>query len=390
MAADVVERWLESHSPACLANMRLRPLEHPGMPGTPLSVQRGQAEAYVLEADDCSRWILKRFHHNCNLDRQYLKAVAQLLPRHDGLIAGTERKVLAASDLARETNTYHSASLAQWLDGCLLMPRIQGVDWAALADELREGDIALGLDERVALCRSLCEIIELLEQHDLAHRDLSSGNVFFNTTTWSAALIDFDSLYAPQLPMPEATTCGTAGYAAPYAWCHGQLDASGTWRAHADRHALALLCAELLLMDKGLPLTAEGGMFDQNELRAHHGQGIQRAIDQLQAVLPQAAALFEQAIRASSFDECPSPQQWMACWSNAPISRLTPPSLNDMEAMEADCFANILRQQRPAAPLWPAPALGSLPQVQLTAPPSEPVVPAYAVSMPDNPWEIMP
>jgi serine/threonine protein kinase len=156
-----------------------------------------------------------------------------------------------------------------------------GVDWAALADALREGKAELDPPQRIALCRGLAQLVQALEAAQCAHRDLSSSNVFIEPATLALALIDFDSLFHPSLTMPANTTCGTLGYTAPWAWRQDQLSGAATWSPAADRYALAILCAEFLLMDVGAALTAEGGMFDQDELRARQGPGVSAALARL-------------------------------------------------------------------------------------------------------------
>ncbi|MBM4040682.1 MAG: hypothetical protein FJ290_19425, partial [Planctomycetes bacterium] len=72
MPAEVVEGWLRSGHPAMLGELALRPVEHRGMPGMPLSIQRGQAEAFCLAGSDGTRWVLKKFHPGRSPNRSYL------------------------------------------------------------------------------------------------------------------------------------------------------------------------------------------------------------------------------------------------------------------------------------------------------------------------------
>ncbi len=384
MPAEVVEEWLVSRKPAQINGRLLRPVEHRGLSGTPLSIQKGQAEAFCLVDENGERWILKKFHSGRSLDRCYLETISSLLPQHNGFISGTHRQILSSESLDKAAGKHHSNQLAQWLDSTILMPQIDGLDWGSLADDLRDGTLELDNAQRVAMCRSLCRLALLLEKNNAAHRDLSSGNVFIHTNDWSVSLIDFDSLYHPGLTMPKATTCGTVGYAPPYAWQAGVLDASATWTPLADRYALGLLSVEFLILGKGAPLSAEGGMFDQDELRDGNGKSIEIARKGLSSEFPEANRLLEVVIDSSSFEECPSPQDWLAVCDG---SQVQPPQLIEMPAVD-DYFEEILRRQRPAVPLWPAPRLSDMPSVDVQLAPAAPAPPLTVVALPPDPWEV--
>ncbi len=384
MPAEVVERWLARGKPADINGKLLRPVEHSGLSGTPLSIQKGQAEAFCLTGANGDRWILKKFHNGRILDRSYLEAISTILPQHNGFISGTRREILSTGSLIRTANCYHNRELSQWLDGTILMSQIDGLDWSSLADDLRDGILTLDKAQRLASCRSLSKLVLLLEQIQAAHRDLSSGNVFIHPQDCSVSLIDFDSFYHPSLTMPGATTCGTVGYAAPYAWQTGVLDPTATWRPLADRYSLALLNVEFLVLAKGAPLSAEGGIFDQDELKARSGQSIELARRSLSTDFPEALGLFEAAINSSDFDQCPSPSDWLGVCDD---SQVQPPSLAEMPEAEANYFEEILRKQRPAVPLWPAPKLSDLPSLNFQMAASARTTPVSVVTLPQDPWE---
>ena len=361
MPADVMDRWLNCNRSADVNGKYLHPLEHKGLKGTPLSIQKGQAEVFCLRAEDGSHWVLKKFHAGRSLAHTYLTGIRSLLPSHPGFVSGTRREVLSSDALHTGNGHYHCPELGEWLDGTILMPRINGIDWSALADRIRDGQQELDRAQRRSLCRSLAELIRLLEMHKLTHRDLSSSNVYIHIDGWLTSLIDFDSLYHPRLTMPVATTCGTPGYVAPYTWQRGGLDPAISWRPGADRYALALLNTEFLALRKGAPLSVDGGMFDQDELCARSGKSVDLARNTLAAEHPQALPLFEAAIKSTSFDSCPSPQDWLSlCGSYV----LNPPRLADIEEFRAEDLAALLRRRRPAPPVWPAPLLRDLPPIE--------------------------
>jgi len=386
MAADVVEEWLASCQPACVNGMCLRPVEHGALKGTPLSIQKGQAEAFCLIGDDGRQWILKKFHAGRQPERGYLEAIRSVLPKGEGFLSGTARDVLSSASLTRGPACHCSAALAFWVDGTVLMPRISGIDWASIADEVRDGRVRLERVHRLALCMGLTTLVAEMERHQCCHRDLSSGNVFVDTRSWEVRLIDFDSLYHPTLPFPAATTCGTAGYTAPFTWRNGGLDPAVTWCAHADRFAMTLLNVEFLVLGPGAPLTAEGGMFDQDELRARRGHGLEDVRTTLKSEYPQVVPLLESGLQSAGFEACPSPEAWNTVLDAVPGGPVKPPRLDELEILEADFFKQLLKKRRPAAPLWPAPSLHELPPIDVRVPRT--AVPV--VTLPPDPWETGP
>ena len=387
MSAEVISKWLNRSLYAKINQIHLKPIEHKLLKGKPISCQKGQAEVFFLVDNNGNWWILKKFHNTCALDHAYLEKISSLLPQEEGFRCGMERQVLVKGSLDSSQKYYHNLEFNQWLDGTILMPRIKGIDWSALSDEIREGNIHLDKMQRLTLCKNLTLLVKSLEQNQCCHRDFSCGNVFIDTDTWLVSLIDFDSLYHPSLQMPRGTTCGTTGYTPPYAWHNGKLDPTGTWQAYADRYALALLVAEFLLVDQGSDATGEGGIFDQDELKNRSGSGLNLIISQLRPQYPQAARFLEETIRSSDFTQCPSPQDWMNFYNTIPSLLVTPPSLNELADIPADYFVKLLAKRRPAAPLWPAPRLGEMPMPDISLPkPQSPGLPASLVALPPDPW----
>ena len=137
MPFDVLRTWLSSGKPARLDGTCAQLAMHPMMHGEPIVVERGQAAAVMLSAEDSTRWVLKKFHQGRCPDESYVRGVGPLLPRHDSLLSGTNRRVLSTEDLKDAPGCYFSHELATWLNGTILMPRVAGVDWAAVADDVR-------------------------------------------------------------------------------------------------------------------------------------------------------------------------------------------------------------------------------------------------------------
>jgi serine/threonine protein kinase len=376
MAHPEIQKWFRSHQDAQVNGIRVRPIQHPLLKEEPLSIQKGQAEATCLESDTGNMWILKKLFKNKGLARSYLVPVGSLLPRHEGFIAGTERHILSADKLARAPQCYFSNDLASFLDGTILMPRILGMGWSGLADDIRDGQVQLSKQDRIVLLRNLIALITILEKSNCCHRDLSSGNVFIDTATWKVYLIDFDSLYHPSLVMPKTTTCGTTGYIPPYAWDGLGLDAKRTWCPHADRYTLGLLVIEFCVMDVRSPLTADGGMFDQDELRRRSGPGIESVKTSLRANWPTLLNLFQQTIDSRNFDSCPSPQGWQNVLNGCSSESIR---LDQMESIPAGYFQKILsRAIRPKIMSNLTPRLSDIPEFKVFP---------KTIILPPNPWK---
>jgi len=385
VAAEVMEKWLKTSRSAIIGQRLVKPIEHDRLKGKPLSSQRGQAEAFFI-TDDKGNWlVVKKFHSGCTLDRTYLDQVGSLLPKDPGFICGTDRQILYKGSLTKVKGYYYSKELDYWFDGTVLMPKVNGFDWTTLADEIRDGNITLDQLQRFTLCRNLTQLVELLEANRCCHRDLSCGNVFIDTNTWQVYFIDFGSFFHPSLRMPKATTCGTEGYTAPYAWKNNRLDPRRTWCEYADRYAVSLLNVEFLLVTKGTEVTAEGGIFDQDELKSRSGQGINAITRRMKSKHPQAVHLLQNAINSRSFADCPSPADWNNLYKGVPGMTVAPPSLADLQDTSVARISSILSKCRPAAQLWPAPSLQEMPVKTLQIP-KAPTIHTQAVDLPPDPW----
>ncbi len=237
------------------------------------------------------------------------------------------------------------------------MPRVEGTDWAGVAHDIREERIDLPRRQRAALGQKLADIVEALEATGCAHRDLTSGNVFVDIARSRLHVIDWESLYHNSLSMPTNTTAGTTGYSSPYAHDGDTLSAAKTWLPHADRYALGLLVAEFCLMDRNCPVTGDGGMFDQDELRHRQGPGLTTAKNALSRDWPDLVEPFEATIASADFASCPSPENWRDALSQDARHAYARP-LTDVSTAS---FEEILaRAAQAKTPTWPAPSLGAI------------------------------
>jgi len=358
MPAQEIDTWFRSKEALELGRLKLRPRAHPKLADLPLSVSRGQAEAFFAANVDNSVWIIKKFHRGRAPDLPYLRAIRGILPASPRCRAGKERQVLAAADVR---GRYRPDELLRWLDGAILMPRIDGVDWATMADAIRSGDMLPPSEGRLRLCRSFAVAIDELEAAGCSHRDLSCSNVYVDGQTWQVSIIDWDSMYHDSLTLPANTSGGTQGYVAPFACRGGGADVRASWRPRADRFALAILCAEFLGAEPGTPLEGDGGLFSQDELRRRAGRTVDAVRDTLCRAYTAAAALFDRTLQARGFDDCPAPEDWVRCCDSLLGGAASFPRLADVAWPEDEEFLRALAQRTPPPPMWPAPRLDDLP-----------------------------
>jgi len=315
LAEEIIERWLSGKWQANINGLALSLRPIPTLPEIPLSSKRGQAEAfYLIQSSSQSKWILKKFYPARIPDAGYLTTIRNLVPRIPGTEAATTRFILASSSLQGLSGGDSTAqsSLAGWLDSTVLMPEVIGVSWEVVADDMRDGLISPTATDRLEFAQALCQLIAGLEDADCSHRDLSSGNVFLNLNTKKIDLIDWDSMFHPTLNMPKNTTAGTAGYIAPFIPRSGpDWSPHASWQHHSDRFSMALLVAELLVLTQGSPISADGGLFRQDELTARSGSGITAVRRFLESNYPKVGELFVRALHATSFASCPAPKAWI-------------------------------------------------------------------------------
>jgi serine/threonine protein kinase len=216
--------------------------------------------------------------------------------------------------------------LKNWLDETILMPKIKGVTWAELADDIRDGSVAINNQQRLALVGSLSALMLSLENNQISHRDLSSTNIMIDKSTLSVSLIDWDCMYHPSISMPKNTTFGTEGYISPFVYKTG--NPITTWKEKSDRFSLAVFNVEFLGLAKGSPLAHDGGMFEQTKICMTNVYTFAKLLSKAQTDFPFAITLFERALNAKTFDDCPAPSEWFAFTgmpSVAPGPSISPP-----------------------------------------------------------------
>jgi len=310
MSCPTFNKWLCSRKYAKIGNKHLKPIENKHLRGEVLCCQRGQAEVSPLIADDKSSWMLKIFLQNKCPDTRYLNSIKSILPDNDdAFMCATKREVLTSSSPVRTPSTFYSAEFAKELNNTILMPQVPGTDWTEIIDQIRDGSISLSRTERITLSKNLANVVKKMEVLKFSHRDFSTGNVFPDLKCYKVRLIDFDSAYHPKLRMPKATTIGSEGYIAPFIDVDNSQD---TFHHHADRFALTILIIEFLILNKKSPYAYEGGIFEQDDIYKRQGKTITYAVNRLRNEYPEALNLFKRAIKSNSFQDCPSPDDWIS------------------------------------------------------------------------------
>jgi len=311
---DLPHEWLSSGSTVRIAGLDLRPRAHPIMPGSVLSIVKGQATVFFLEqAHRKHIWLLKIFSPSRRPTDDYLSAVNDSLPGSIEFYTCTQRRLLQGNHVDLRQSEFSHPQLVRFLEGAILMPKVPGTTWASIADDLCEGTSTLPLDQRLHMCINLAQCISVLESTNCSHRDLSSTNVFFDDNG-KAYLIDWDCLYHPSLPFQSNTTVGTGGYIAPFLRAStNRSDPIHSWCERSDRFALAIIIAEVLLANPDMPFSQEDGtMLSQKQIDLRESRTVVEKANKLIEISPQCHTYFMQAVHSNCFDQCPSPLEWIA------------------------------------------------------------------------------
>ncbi|HDL01133.1 MAG TPA: hypothetical protein ENH23_02760 [candidate division Zixibacteria bacterium] len=311
---DAINHWHSSGQAARICGLDLNPITHPLLSNSVQCVIKGQASVFFLkQVPQGNIWLLKKFAPSRRPTDDYLQAVTDYLPGGVEFFTCSQRRLLTSNHLDIRNSGYKNSNLIDFLEGTILMPKVHGTTWASIADDLREEKVTLYFNDRLQIALNLAECISLLEAGQCSHRDLSSTNVFVGNKG-EVYLIDWDCLYHPKLSFQSNTTIGTMGYIAPFLKdINGQFDAAASWCNYSDRFALSVLIAEILLIDSRTPKPKEDGtLFSQSQIDSRVSIFVEEQIEILEDFSPQCANLFTQAFFASTFQDCPSPDDWIS------------------------------------------------------------------------------
>jgi tetratricopeptide (TPR) repeat protein len=299
-------------------NVTYRVAEHLAAPGMPYGQEGRQATVYQLAAPSPAvgegqegspdRRALKVFK-----PRYRLPALAGLA---DKLASFAVLRGLAVCHRTVLTARRHADLLHQHPDliYAVLMPWIEGPTWMEVLLQRQ----ALAPEQSLALARSLAEILAGMEEHGLAHCDLSGPNVLLPALLPSpsigrgvggeggVALVDVEQLYGPDLRRPELLPGGSPGYAHKTA-------PDGLWSSTADRFAGAVLLGEMLGWCDERVREASWG---ENYFDPHEMQRESERFQALVGVLEErwgtgVARLFERAWRSEVLADCATFGEWL-------------------------------------------------------------------------------
>ncbi len=310
---DTANLWLNSQLPAFIRGARLYPKPHHQSKDLAYYEEGKQGLAFhLVQKSNKREWILKKFHPPRQLDRDYLNAIRSLAPPGITFSSASRRVVLAKKDLQVSEGLYTGPDFENWLDGCILMKKVDGKSWKQVAQNLKTGKLNLPLGQRLLFARNLSQSIDLLMEAGCAHRDLSHENLFLDLQEYVVYLVDWDSMYHSSLSLPENSMVGTPGYIAPWLRIDStSWDKNKSWQEKADLFALSILIAEILLTKKGTSSPGEGVNFSQKMLLSKRDPYMAEVMESFYQMAEPLGDLFRQTIMATSFEECPQPVDWI-------------------------------------------------------------------------------
>lgn len=274
--------------------------------GRPASWRGGESYAAPVEVFPSeTKHILKMFHLPCPERHQRSGFLAALglgtLPVRDKPFAA------APSEAVRGLLTLRDQSTLEVLGN--LAPFVEG---ERFGDLLRAGE-SPSYRARLSLARQLAMAVEVLENGELVHGDLSADNIMIVdplTDTPKLRLIDFDGFYHPSVPpVPYAAdqvggrAWGTPGYRAM------AFRRAPNMIVKSDRFAMAALIAELLLLTPEDTETVLGRetLLSQRDIDEHRELRIAADIEER---CPEIFALLREAWVAPEPKAGPSPKRF--------------------------------------------------------------------------------
>jgi len=303
--------------------------EHPAAPGLPYGQEGRQATVYQLRADG-ERRALKVFKPHFRVPA--LVTLAKCIATFADLpgLAVCRRTVL--------TPQHHGSLLSEYPDltYAVLMPWIEGPTWWDLMVEKRP----LMPDTSLFLANEFVSALVALEQHGIAHCDLSGPNVILSALAPTAAstphtaltFVDIEGLYAPSTERPSTLPAGSPGYAHKTA-------PENLWSATADRFAGAILIAEILgYCDERIRSTAWGESFFEPDEVQRDSARYQTMITVLRERWgARIVELFQRAWYSDSLLDCATFGEWQTALptGRVPINIASP---SPRESQEIDAL----------------------------------------------------
>ena len=297
-------------------NVTYRIAAHPGAPTIPYGQEGRQAVVYQLLSPDGPS-ALKVFKPRYR--------APTLVSLSDRLQAFADLPALQVCRRTVLTPHRHTALLQEHPDltYAVLMPWIEGPTWMQVLAERRR----LSPEQCLALARALADVLATMEQHGVAHCDLSGPNLLLPALTplippvnggrhhrppvdggneGGIALVDVEQLHGPELRRPQLLPGGSPGYA-------HRTAPDGLWSPEADRFAGAILLAEMLgWCDQRVREAAWGeNYFDPDEMQAD-GERYRLLAEVLRERWgEETARLFARAWHSETLTDCATFGEWL-------------------------------------------------------------------------------
>jgi serine/threonine protein kinase len=230
--------------------------------------------------------------------------------RHTGLIATAETlwtyHELPGMRVCQQTVITHVGYpelVAQYedLDYAMVMPWIEGETWFDVLQNRQR----TSLDQSRALAENMAWVLYALELNQMAHCDLSSGNIILDPQMIQVNLVDVEDLYSPWLVPPPMVPAGSMGYQ------HRESAQNGQWGPLGDRFSGIVLMAEMLgWAHPDVRRQAWGeSYFAPDELQKDN-ERYRTLVRVLRLYDPGFAEAFEQAWRSEKIEACPPLKTW--------------------------------------------------------------------------------
>ena len=268
---------------------------------------------HLLASDHTADQALKVFKPGFR--QPFLVSQAEILSAFAHLpgLQAAQRSVLTPSHYANLLRLYPDLIYA------VLMPWLDGPTWSEILHKKK----ALPVEQTLTLARALAEALMGMQEHGLAHCNLSGANVLLTTPAAGAgiALLGLEDFYAPGLLQPQAPSSSPAGYT-------HQKAAGPFWGPNADRFAGAVLLAEML------------GWYDQPGCQAAWGESyfapdeIHQDSSRYQALVASlrrqwgdgVVTLFARAWHSATLADCPTFGEWLIV---LPVGKIQEKSIQD-------------------------------------------------------------
>jgi len=291
--------------------------EHPAAPGLPYGQEGRAGTVYQLlssKGAKALKVIKPRF------------STPSLVQQADTVSPFSMLPGLQVCQLSVLSPTRHASLLRRYPDltYAMLMPWIEGQTWYDIINSRKRFTPKGSL----ALAQRFANILVSLEEHGLAHCDLSSSNLILsmNGNDISIELVDIDGMYGPNFPRPAIILSGSPGYA------HNSIQ-NGSWNSESDRFAGAVILAEMLgWSSPDIRKAANDGCLFTTEDMQKDCPRYQNLVGYLRGNFGEAVAdCFSTAWHSTTLNDCPTFGKWLVSLPGELIVHSTPVAVQQLE-----------------------------------------------------------